>query len=412
MGLRLSIDNVLARNFGHKGRARFPGVKNPGNAHAPVPKRRGSATMTFIDPIDQGWIKRIDPSQPLGRAGGARCVVTQPGCLLCSFVTQSRLGSNDFVPAIARSGDGGVTWHDENIIWPDLAERWSILASISRSPDGTLLLFGSRTPIDEPGEPFWSDQVQGLKANELIWAGSDDDGQTWSDPQPISLPVAGAAEAPGPMCVTRDGRWLCCYCPYPTFDPAVRVDRSRVILLVSDDRGQTWRHTQMLRLTAPDSGGADARIVELADGRLLATAWHLNLNDHADHPIACAISNDPLNWPATAGIDIMGQSQSTAPLPDGRALIAYTNRKHPQPGIQAALLRFDDDHCLTVHTDIAWHVDNASHQPAAQDHSHWTDFAFGGPSIVVIEENVALLTCWVHQHDGRGVRYVRFRFQS
>ena len=93
MGLRLSIDNVLAWNFGHKGRARFPAVKNPGNAHAPVPKRHGSATMTFIDPIDQGWIKRIDPSQPLGRAGGARCVVTQPGCLLCSFVTQSRLGS-------------------------------------------------------------------------------------------------------------------------------------------------------------------------------------------------------------------------------------------------------------------------------------------------------------------------------
>lgn len=76
MGLRLSIDNVLARNFGHKGRARFPGVKNPDNAQAPVPKRRGSATMTFIDRLDQ-----------------THRSVTQPGFLLCSFVTQSRLGS-------------------------------------------------------------------------------------------------------------------------------------------------------------------------------------------------------------------------------------------------------------------------------------------------------------------------------
>ena len=182
-------------------------------------------------------------------------------------------GQCDFVPAIAHSGDGGVTRHNENIIWPDLAERWSILASISRSPGGALLLFGSRTPIDEPGEPFWSDQVQGLKANELIWAGSDDDGQTWSDPLSISLPVAGAAEAPGPMCVTRDDRWLCCYCPYPTFYPAIRVDRSRVILLVSDDRSQTWRHTRSCVVLLHRSEASKLNICATLPPRISAFSW-------------------------------------------------------------------------------------------------------------------------------------------
>ena len=41
-------------------------------------------------------------------------------------------------PMLARSRDGGVTWHEHQPIWPHLVEDWSIYVSISRAADGQL----------------------------------------------------------------------------------------------------------------------------------------------------------------------------------------------------------------------------------------------------------------------------------
>ncbi len=365
--------------------------------------------MSDIEHVDEGWLTRIDPGIAVGRAGGARCAPGANGRVLCSFVTQSQMGSNDFVPHLIGSDDAGRTWRDARPIWPDLAGEFSILVSLSRSPGGELLLFGSRCPIEAAGESFWSDQTQGLKANELVWSHSADAGRTWLPPRVIAMPLPGAAEAPGPMCAAGDGRWLCCYCPYPTFDPQLRVDRSKVIVLVSDDRGSTWQHAAMLSFGQPQSGGADARIIELADGRLLGAAWQYDLEDAAEYPIAYAITDDPLNWPATQATDIMGQAQSWALLADGRLLIAYTQRKGEDAGICLAQVQLQGDQLRTQRRDVIWRADSARQGDSAEVHSKWTDFAFGGPSLTVLDDAMLLVTYWVHQHDGRGVRYLRLR---
>ena len=182
-------------------------------------------------------------------------------------------------------------------------ECLSLFVGLSRSPSGELFLYGTRTPIDAPGESFWSEASGGLKQNELVWARSSDSGRSWSRPAVIPMPQAGAAEAPGPMCITRQGRWVACYAPYPTFDPDVQVDRGHLVLLYSDDEGASWRHTSMMRFAEPDSGGAEAWVVELADGRLLGTCWHLSHTDAREFPNPCAISADARRDLAAAGFD-------------------------------------------------------------------------------------------------------------
>src|SRR5690606_2416718 len=141
---------------------------------------------------------------------------------------------------------GGETWTTPRQIWPHLVGKYSIFCNISRSPDGTLFIFGSRTVIDTPGEPFWSEENSGLKRNELIWSRSTDEGKTWTDPQAYALPYPGTAEAPGPMLVTRGGRWVTLYSPYNVMGSNEKVDRNCVITVLSDDQGKTWRPSTML----------------------------------------------------------------------------------------------------------------------------------------------------------------------
>ena len=135
---------------------------------------------------------------------------------------------------------------------------------------------------------------------------------------------------------------ICCYAPYNTFDPQLVVDRNQIVALRSDDQGQTWRHNSMIRFDSEYSTGAEAWVIELADGRLLGTTWHLNQEDKSDHPNAYAISLDGGDtWQPTRSTGIMGQSTSLAALPDGRALFIYNQRRHGEPGVWMAVVQPD-----------------------------------------------------------------------
>ena len=146
--------------------------------------------MPFVT-VAEGFVTRCAPNQ--GRrsiAVGPRIVALPGGELLCSCMVTSALGTNDFLPVLYRSMDLGRTWTEQGPTWPHLQERWSIFASISRDAADRLFLFGSRTPIDQPGESFWSEATQGLKPNELIWSRSVDDGWSWTGPAVIPMPLA------------------------------------------------------------------------------------------------------------------------------------------------------------------------------------------------------------------------------
>src|SRR5689334_14028035 len=116
-------------------------------------------------PLRKGFVTRRTEAAGHGAlAVGSRAVALPGGDLLCSCALTSALTVNDFVPVLYRSADRGATWQEQGPVWPHLRDRWSIFVSVSRDADGGLYLYGTRTPIDRPGETFWSDATQGLKA--------------------------------------------------------------------------------------------------------------------------------------------------------------------------------------------------------------------------------------------------------
>ncbi|MSS70530.1 MAG: exo-alpha-sialidase [Candidatus Latescibacteria bacterium] len=358
--------------------------------------------------LEEGFINRRPESGPTAVAATPRCAVTDSGEVACSCVTQAALGGNDFKPMLSRSRDGGRTWEEQGLIWPEFQAAYSITGAVSRSPEGALMLFGQRTPIDVPGESFWSDATQGIKQNELIWSISSDGGRTWAEPTPVPLPIPGSAEVPGALCVTRKGAWVGCYAPYNTFDPAVHVDRNQVVFVRSEDRGRTWGYGSMLRFEEPDSGGAEAWVIELADGRLLGTGWHLDLSDKTDYPNAYALSRDGgRTWSPTRSTGTMGQSTGLGALPDGRALFIYNQRKYGEPGVRLAVCRPTESDFGIELDDLVWSAQTRTQGGTSGDHTQWQDFSFGEPSVTPLPDGSLLVAFWCIQPAGRGIGYVR-----
>jgi len=320
------------------------------------------------------------------------------------------LGTNDFVPVLSRSKDAGETWTQEGPLWPRLRSKLSIFGSVSRSSAGQLFFYGTRTPIDLPGEKFWSETTQGLKPNELFWARSDDAGATWTEPITIPMPIPGAAEAPGAMCITHTGRWLVCYSPYNTFDPDTVVDRGQVVILYSDDQGKSWTHTSMLRFQEEGSGAAEAWVIELTDGWLLGTCWHLDHANGKEYPNPYSLSFDRgTTWQSTQSTGIVGQSTGLACLPDGRALLVYNQRRHGKLGVWLAVGNPQNGQFGLIANEIIWTAETTTQSESSAEHSEWQDFAFGEPSVTVLSNNTLLVTLWCIQPSGRGVRYVKLR---
>jgi len=363
-----------------------------------------------VETVDQGFVVELSPNKTAGVAVGPRAAVTRQGDVVCTYMAQSALGVNDFVPMLARSDDQGITWQEQGPLWPRLTGRQSLFGSISRSPSGILAAYGISTPIDRPDEPFWSEANHGLKQNSLFWAVSRDDGRTWSDPRLIPLPLPGSAEAPGPLCLMRRGRWIGCYAPYNTFDPAVRVDRHQVVCVFSDDEGDTWRHSVMHRFAEEDSGGAEAWVIELADGRLLGTSWHTDHRQQQTYPNAWAVSRDGgCSWSPTRSTGLHGQSTALAALPDGSALFVYNQRKHGEIGIWLAHVRPTDSDFGVLSNQVVWQADTATQHGSEVEHRGWQDFAFGEPSVTLLPDGTLLLVFWCVQPHGRGIAYMKLR---
>jgi hypothetical protein len=320
-------------------------------------------------------------------------------------MVQAKLGLNDFCPMIARSSDRGTTWSHERPIWPHLRKRYSLFGSISRSQDGVMYFFGTRARIDSPGESNWCRATQGIKANELIWAHSSDDGRTWSQPTLIASPIPGAAEAAGAMCIAQNGTWHVCYAPYNTFDPAVAVPRNQIVLLSSPDQGSSWQYTPMLRFSDELHTGAEAWVVELADRRLLGTCWNLNQRDGSDLPNAYSVSHDGgRSWSPTKSTGVMGQSTSLTPLPDGTALFLYNQRRTGRIGVWLAHVRPTDEDFGILSNEVVW---EAPVPPVTAAHGEWTQYTFGEPSATLLDDGSILIFFWCLIEGIGSIQFVR-----
>jgi hypothetical protein len=108
----------------------------------------------------------------------------------------------------------------------------------------------------------------------------------------------------------------------------------------------------------------------------------------------------------------MGQSTALAALPDGRALFIYNQRRHGEPGVWMAVVRPTEDDFGVESNEIIWRAQTRTQSGTSGEHSEWTDFSFGEPSVALLPDNTLLVVLWCVQPAGQGIRYVRLRSPS
>ena len=236
-------------------------------------------------------------------------VRTRTGTLL-AFAEARRGGAGDAGDidlVLKRSGDGGATWSAMQVIGDNGPNTFGNPCALVDSKTGTMWLLTTQNL----GTDREKDIVAGASAGgRTVWVmKSTDDGKTWSPAIEISTSVKEAgwtwyATGPGIGIDTAAGRFVI---------PANHADASgvhRSHLIVSDDRGRTWR----LGASA-GPGTNESQVVELSGGRLM-----LNMRNHP--PLA-----DNRRLVATSGD---GGATLSAPVPDA-ALV--------EPPAQASLVR-------------------------------------------------------------------------
>ncbi len=341
---------------------------------------------------------------------GSRCSIKQNGDIICTYMMQSKKGINDFKPVLSESSDGGKTWVYKGDIWSDPEHKKSIFCSISLQRKDYFILYGTITPIDYIGEPFWNVETNGLKQNQLFYAKLiiNEQGFICEDPQTVPVPIICSMEAPGAMCITNKNRWIAPFAPYNTFDPNVYVERNRIVNVISDDEGKTWRYNDMIRFPDKDMAGAEAWVIQLTSGVLLGVCWNYSLQDGTDYPNQYTLSFDEgESWIKPKNTGITGQACAVTPLPNGKALFVYNQRKKDPVGIGLAYINPNQTSFGIEHNEVIWQAEKPTGDNFHTDYSEWTDFSFGEPSITALSERSFLVSFWSTQPGKTGIRYIK-----
>ena len=84
-------------------------------------------------------------------------------------------------------------------------------------------------------------------------------------------------------------------------------------------------------------------------------------------------------------------------------------RRHHERGIWLAVARPTEADFGIEADELIWSAEAPTRGATSGDHSEWTDFAFGAPSVVVLRDGSWLASFWCIQPSGSGVRYVKLR---
>jgi hypothetical protein len=306
---------------------------------------------------------------------------------------EKHLDSNSYLVTV-RSQDGGATWTSE----PELMYAHPLGGSqdpcMVRLGDGTIICtsYGWLQLDPEVADRFPRAYVN---TNYAFLGGfllrSADSGKTWQGPIiPPPLPDDPMQDSfgrplptfnRGALCEGRDGRlyWVV---------SEIHSGATATHLMVSDDRGQTWKHSSVVARDSKITFN-ETSLCETAGGDLVA---FMRTGDALDDHIAVARSRDlGRSFEPWQDTGVQGHPMHAIRMVDGSVLLVFGYRHLPGVGIRARLL---DPEC----TDIA-----SAEELVLRDDGGTGDLGY--PWAVAVPDNRALVVYYFNDDDD-GPRYI------
>jgi hypothetical protein len=234
--------------------------------------------------------------------------------------------SRDTAPDMAASGSGLwiCVWASEDSLGGTLGEDSDILISRRTSPDGDwsppeALCSRFRNDSGQDSDPrietdgngnwvvVWiSDDDLGMNLGsdfDVLVSTSEDDGVTWSDPQPVSAAAAedDAFEYASHLATDGDGNWLCVW---SRSEPQIGTSKRDLDVLVarSSDSGDSWSEPAFLNPLAANDDGDDWRpqVVSDRNGNWMVAWYSIDCTLSGGNPdfdiVVTASSDNGATW--------------------------------------------------------------------------------------------------------------------
>ena len=329
------------------------------------------------------------------------------GELLCTFDIASADVALDYRTYASRSTDRGATWSAPVRVMPDPPGRATThTIRIARVSDGSVVGFGGLMYRDDPEKSVVNVPGLGYAEMRLLLIRSRDRGHTWGEPEFIEPPLVGPAfEICHPLVEVRDGRWLGPTSTWMGWDGDA-PNGMNAILLVSEDQGRTWSSS----ITEFDRWDEhvlhwEQGFVELRDGRWLAAAWAVKLDDYHTQPTPYAISCDRQTFDVHGLTGFFGQTTKLIELPDGRILAAY--RRHDEPGLWATTAQLDGDRWVNLETTPLWVGAPSGMTGETNPGDELAQLKFGFPQMSMEPEGTVFLVFWCQEDCIKNIRWLR-----
>lgn len=333
--------------------------------------------------------------------------------LLAIYSLGEAFEAEDLRTCVARSRDGGQTWHHDDVIDRNSTDRIiSNVGKMSMTPEGELvvnLMRHDRTHHREDG--LTNPTTMGFVPTEMAITRSLDCGHTWTKPMTIAPPLVGPCfELCSPVTFLADGRWLLPTSTWMDWEGNL-PNGNRMVAFVSSDRGQSWP-SYLDVMHSPDDNLIfwESKIIEALDGRLLAVAWCYDRQANADRPNQYALSRDGgRSWSLPASTGLIGQTLTPCLLADGRILSVY--RRMDRPGLWANVSHLEADRWINDGSQPLWgHAsDDGRTTREANMTGTFNKLKFGAPSVIRLDDTTIFMAFWCYEENVGIIRWFRFR---
>jgi hypothetical protein len=337
-------------------------------------------------------------------------VLLDNGDLVCSLVLGQAFESPDCHTHIARSGDQGESWQLLGPIYAGTSDRLtSDGARLTALPGGEIVAFMVRSDrTDHPEEGLTNPENLGFVPTELLLLRSTDFGRTWTEPAPITPPLVGPGfELCCPITPLRDGRWLLPTSTWQGWD-GYNPNGHMMLALVSHDSGASWpEYVEVMKDPEQQTFFWESKILELADGRLLAVAWAYDRVAAKDLPNQYAISHDGgTTWSVPRSMGLQGQTLTPHVLPDGRILSVY--RRIDKPGLWANLSHLEGESWVNDGSTPLWGTSASGLTGTSESMvENFQVLRFGAPCITALTDKTLFVTFWGYEDCVSNIRWFK-----
>lgn len=332
------------------------------------------------------------------------------GRWLCTFDIGQAPESHDYLTHVSHSDDDGRSWSAPRPLAPaGRPPRATHSIRVARLRSGDLLGAGARFVRSDPAQGLINHPGIGYTDVELVTTVSTDGGATWSPltvvAPPIQAPAFETCHAPYEL---ADGTLI-----WPTStwlgwdgvdDPA--GPGMQAVCFVSTDGGRTW--PAVVRGFDQWRDGIvswEQSVAQLADGRLVAVVWSLDLASGVTHPTRYALAQPGHDFGPAGPNGLAAQTMKLGALGGSRLLAVY--RRHDDVGLWASTARVEGADWVTEESARLWAGAAAGMSGEGPVGRELSALRFGYPSVVVESPTSAAVAFWCQEDDIYGIRLLR-----